>query len=414
MLKGGPEKPSPMQLQHQAMEVVANLLQKYPERSTDLGNPDNLNKLTLAYNFYRDQGLADTEIGTHLKGIDFNGPVEIVTMPPPRQLAQWQIPPLGGESPRVGSYWTIPRATTPRSLGINPQGPRFDPNKGRASSRQMMDRTEFTFECPLDTPPIPTLRTTAAPIIDDWTDRNNPRAVYGGAPQHFSRELRNYYKPCDNYKLGKQWTRSPAINTSTEMDPTATLQRCSETSQQAMENVQVKLKSIDLAILRDDSPQLSHLVEESKQACLEADEAAKHAKSVIDLLGDDATLVQKHKANQARYYADLAAKDLKEITSTVDQFNKKENRGDSLSGKKPLPPIARSNETMPPKDASLPNLDGRPRHDALAPLGNSSMSNHRNDTTNNFRDKIDRIKEGSAGKGIENASSAHSRNNNKI
>lgn len=398
MPKGTPKQPWPLsreELQHEAIKQLATFLQTHEKRDADMGNPKNIDKFVKAYRFYRAQGFDPAEIPSHLNGIDFNQPVNIITMPPPSQLAQWQIPAIGSESPRVGCYWTIPRETTPGGLGIMRDGPQFDPAKGRASSRQMASRTEFTFECPDNTPPMPVLQSTAAPIIDTWTDRNNPQAIPGGSLQYFSAELGDHFKPSKTYSLGKAWTRAPAKTfadadtkkSSIEMDATASLKECLDDSQQALEIVQKGLNSINQAILRasisDNPSRLSQRVTTYTEAYEKAVEAANHAKSIIEQLGDDATPAQKLIASEALNCAHLARNDFKDITSRVEKIAEKGERT-TLTREKILPPIARTQPSQPEekvsgKEAQAKKHDRFGHPDIIPPIAGSKASSSKHE-----------------------------------
>jgi hypothetical protein len=410
MPKGIPEQPWPLsksELEQQATAALAKLLQAYPERSGDLGNPSNLSKFILAYEFYRDQGFPQAEIGSHLKGIDFNNPVEIVTMPPPKLLSQWQIPALGTEAPRVGCYWMIPRASTPRSLGINPEGPRFAPDKGRPSSSVMMTRTQFNFKCSDDTPQMPVLRSSAAPIIDDWTDKRNPRNVYGGGIQHFSRELGDYYKPTDTYQLGKQWLRASKWEVFREEEEKQNVSPEFTMSKSAMQTVLENLNLAQLTILSfrknsDTQPviaQLITLVEDAEKAVNEANKAATALKTSIEQQADEAPIGQKYEAAQALHYADIAKKNFKEISQLFIDFKKTSIKANEpsprlhepfldLKGKQkyaPLPSITPAQQkTMSKSGSSLQSLDKQKKHVTLPPIpsGDSINKHHK------FKDAI--------------------------
>lgn len=94
---------------------------------------------SVAQNFMRDMGWGDSRIEGHLKGIDFNQPVDLVELQAGQKLQQWQLP----DRP-TGHYFTdlgIPA----EALGINPAG-----------------RVANVHVAPRDV----VLRSTAAPIVD--------------------------------------------------------------------------------------------------------------------------------------------------------------------------------------------------------------------------------------------------------
>lgn len=369
MPDGTPEQPwplSPDALQREATTELAKLLQVYPEREGDLGDPENLSNFIKAYGFYRAQGFPKVEVGSHLKGIDFNGPVETIQMPPPDKLAQWQIPDVKTGLPRVGCYWTIPRASSARSLGISPKGPRYDSEKGRPSSTKMMERTEYTFTCPDDTPPIPVLRTKSAPIIDDWTDRSSPRAVYGGGTQHFSKRLGQYFQLqlTGDYKLGKESQRDKENVVPTEAQGQETHPGVA-TSKEAMDNVLQKLKMAKSAILtraKDSDPsllsaQLKILAQEAKKAANEAISVATDMQLALDAQPGGGTLDQKKQAARALYFAYIAENNLEKVENLFAQWDKM-NKKDL--GSSPALAKMQSKDVLP----SIPSSQPRVAHES--------------------------------------------------
>jgi hypothetical protein len=329
MPKTQPQQPWPLlnsDLEREARLVIHALLTTHPERQGDLGDKKNLHKIMMSYQFYREQGFPIAEIGSHLMGIDFDQKVEIVTMPPPNLLSQWQIPALGTESPRVGCYWTIPEESTPRSLGINPQGPRFDQLKGRPSSGVMMNRTEFNFQCSdISTPKMLVLKTRAAPIIDDWTDRTNPRSVYGGNEQHFSKELGDHYKIMKDYQLATEWRRdSDGQGSRQALDEHKVneINKKIAAAAKAINTVMQKLNSVRLKLLKYPADMngesslfdLNTLQQEHEKAAKMVDKAAE----IIDELAYNATYPQKYAVAQALNYSQIIKKDIKKIFNSLE------------------------------------------------------------------------------------------------
>ena len=297
MPKIEPNMPWPLskeELEHEVAVAQFNLLQLHPERKKDIGNKSNHNKLMTSYTFYREQGFPVAEIGSHLMGINFDEEVKIITMPPPSTLSQWQIPALGTESPRVGCYWTIPdEQYTPRALAVNPEGPRYDPHLGRPSSHNMMRRTKYDFEClESSTPKMKVLKTIAAPIIDTWTDPNNPKCVIGGGVQYFSPALRDYYTFTNVKKLGHQRLRDVSNPKPSDLDK---INNQIDDATIAIRALGQKLNSVLLARRsppdaignRSPLPALGTLALEQKH------QEAARAVRVINNLGDSPTLEQK-------------------------------------------------------------------------------------------------------------------------
>ncbi|MGI4732265.1 MAG: polymorphic toxin type 46 domain-containing protein [Janthinobacterium lividum] len=124
----------------------------------------------LAQSFYETQGMPAKNIPDHLKGIDFNRPVEVVDLPSNKVLGQSQVP--GG---RQGNYYTEP-GTAPTSVGINPQG--TDYNTGA-----VVDKVETPFTTQGT---VPVLKSTAAPVVDNWSVKGVDYPTEGGGTQYFS------------------------------------------------------------------------------------------------------------------------------------------------------------------------------------------------------------------------------------
>jgi len=112
----------------------------------------------IARDFYRRTGFDEARIESHLNGIDFSQPVEVVTLPAGTQLSQRNFP---GE---LGNYFA--------ELGKGPQGLGVYTN-GRVESG-------FTF---LES--VQALRSTAADAADFWSVRGWTVQATGGETQYF-------------------------------------------------------------------------------------------------------------------------------------------------------------------------------------------------------------------------------------
>lgn len=99
-----------------------------------------------------------------LKGIDLSKPVEIVKLPPPDKLVQHV---RTGKKARPGRFFDPLGNQHRANLGINPD-------------KKLRRRIEFTADKESS---ITGLRSTAAPIIDTWTDPKNPIETKGGGEQ---------------------------------------------------------------------------------------------------------------------------------------------------------------------------------------------------------------------------------------
>ena len=127
-------------------------------------------KRQLARDFYLKQGYNPKRIDSHLQGIDFDKPVEVVTLPKGTRLVQWQVP--GGAQ---GNYYAPP-GTASQQLGISASA--LDP-----ASNQIVDKVATTY---VTNSQVEVLRSTAAPISDTWSVPGQTIATQGGGTQMFS------------------------------------------------------------------------------------------------------------------------------------------------------------------------------------------------------------------------------------
>jgi uncharacterized Zn-binding protein involved in type VI secretion len=130
-----------------------------PTTSPDPGTPEG--RMDLAKSFYAETGWSEERISQHLRGIDFNQPVEVITLKKGDVVKQWVDPKSG-----IGSYFDAD--SQPEELGICPVG--------------IVSRDLKSFVVTEDTK---ALKSTAAPIRIDWLGKNPPIDVQGGAAQHF-------------------------------------------------------------------------------------------------------------------------------------------------------------------------------------------------------------------------------------
>ena len=111
--------------------------------------------------FYKDKpGLGEARAAQDLKGIDLSKPVEMVDIPPPPTMSQYVRKTTG----KPGNFFDPLGNQTGDQLGLND-----DPNI----------RVAKTFQ----TPKGKALKSTAAPITDDWTDPANAVKTKGGGTQ---------------------------------------------------------------------------------------------------------------------------------------------------------------------------------------------------------------------------------------
>ncbi len=124
----------------------------------------------VAENFYRKQGFDDVRIAQHMKGINLNKSVEVVTLEPGTKLVQFQVPGAGR-----GNYYGPP-GSSPSSLGIAKQAL----NK---STNQIVDKIE---EHLVVNKEVAVLRSTSAPVMDSWSVPGQAIQTEGGSIQYFS------------------------------------------------------------------------------------------------------------------------------------------------------------------------------------------------------------------------------------
>jgi hypothetical protein len=110
--------------------------------------------------YHNKEGLGDERCAQDLKGMDLTKPVEVVDFPPPETMKQY----VRKGAAKPGNFFDPIGGQSADSLGLN-----GDP----------AIRESKTFK----TPPGQGLKSTAAPITDDWTDRNNPVHTKGGGTQ---------------------------------------------------------------------------------------------------------------------------------------------------------------------------------------------------------------------------------------
>jgi hypothetical protein len=119
-------------------------------------------RLEIAKAFYDQTGWSEEKIENHLRGIDFNQPVEVVTLKPGDVVKQWVDPKSG-----IGNYFDAD--AQPEELGLYPTN--------------TVPRELKTFVVTKETK---VLKSTAAGIRIDWVKGAPPVFVKGGAQQYFA------------------------------------------------------------------------------------------------------------------------------------------------------------------------------------------------------------------------------------
>lgn len=122
--------------------------------------------------FTKNMGLKDHEANDLMKGIDFDKPVELVKVPPPDTMSQYVRKSHG----KPGNWFNPDPKQTPDMLGLN----------GDPSIRELK-----TFK----TPEGFALKSTASPIVDNWTDGSKAVSTSGGGFQMtVSDEMKNAFQ----------------------------------------------------------------------------------------------------------------------------------------------------------------------------------------------------------------------------
>ncbi len=124
-------------------------------------------RLEIAQAFYEQTGWSQEKIANHLLGIDFNHPVEIVTLHPGDVVKQWVDPKKA-----AGNYFDAD--AQPEELGLYPAS--------------VAPRELRTFVVSKETT---VLKSTAASIRVDWLKGLPPVVAKGGAQQYFSQPKDN-------------------------------------------------------------------------------------------------------------------------------------------------------------------------------------------------------------------------------
>lgn len=145
-----------------------------------------------AREFYRSKGWTDdVKINSHIKGIDFTKPIEVIEIPPPNEIYQYQrwVKNENGEMVlKGGKYYTLDKNATPSELGISPTCEVMDNNN--RSTGEIKERVQVTINL-TGRPPVQAISSTAKPLHDRWSFESTGEEVEttGGANQLFINEL---------------------------------------------------------------------------------------------------------------------------------------------------------------------------------------------------------------------------------
>lgn len=126
-----------------------------------------------AKQFYENAGFRKTDIDSHLRGIDFNKPVSIETVPPPQTFYQYQSVKNG--KLRRGNYYTSDINAKPTDLGIHEN---FVFRKGGHE----FGKYHITID---NVKPQNALVSTAYGTMDSWSVPGKSYMTKGGAIQYF-------------------------------------------------------------------------------------------------------------------------------------------------------------------------------------------------------------------------------------
>ncbi|MFC6337565.1 hypothetical protein GIR22_23650 [Pseudomonas sp. CCM 7891] len=185
-LKRAEPEPPPLRDQPAAKpleEPVADLasrrdyLNKKFGRTGDLVQDINIRgSQETAANFFKSQGYKPADYEGYMNGLDFTKPVSVETINSSKKLWQFQVP--GG---RQGMWYSPTPDIVPSQLGINPLGQIY-------KTETVVPKIVNVYQT---TDKVTLLRSTSAPVLDNWSVPSQPFDAIGGARQMTSgqREL---------------------------------------------------------------------------------------------------------------------------------------------------------------------------------------------------------------------------------
>ncbi len=149
-------------LAHNACEIPIKRPKKKPNDGPKKIASVISKRKEVAESFYREAGFKDSAIADHTRGIDFDHPVEVVTLPKGTEVIQYQIP-----GAPVGNYFAPP-GTKGNQLGFYTSG-----------------RRATTFVAKED---IKVLKSVASDTVDDWSMKAYDWKIEapGGGTQFFT------------------------------------------------------------------------------------------------------------------------------------------------------------------------------------------------------------------------------------
>jgi uncharacterized protein RhaS with RHS repeats len=131
----------------------------------------------VAFDFYKSQGFDEDDIPSHLTGIDFNQPVDVVTMEKGQSYFQFQSP----GAPQ-GNYYTDNPLTKPGELGISPLGTNRALNRIEPKAQGVYVTNENT----------PALRSKVKAVDDFWSVKGETYPTEGGGTQYFTSSKKSF------------------------------------------------------------------------------------------------------------------------------------------------------------------------------------------------------------------------------
>lgn len=159
--------------QNKPKDGVRNAYEANPKDKIIKSPTTDFGKLRLAYEYYTSLGWPKGRIQSHMDGIDFTKPVELVEIPANKDFSQYQAP--GGDK---GLYFAKPSAKA-TELGINPRAELPDGTIVNKTKELYTSTTKQTV-----------LKSTArSDIKDTWSVKSEPPyTTKGSGTQYFTKD----------------------------------------------------------------------------------------------------------------------------------------------------------------------------------------------------------------------------------
>ena len=124
-----------------------------------------------AFDFYKEQGIEEFKISSHLGGIDFNKSVDVITINKSKMLYQYQT-----RGAPQGNYYSLSDQTLPTHLGISPHG-----YNRELKINELKVRNSY-----ITNGKVKVLKSTSKSIIDNWSVSGEFYKTDGGGRQLFT------------------------------------------------------------------------------------------------------------------------------------------------------------------------------------------------------------------------------------